>query len=657
MVKKTLGFQIRVAFILFMLLILLLSTISRIITILFSSVDVAEEISLKNANLLAEHINGDLTEKISLINSLEIHFGAWLEYSSVSAEQEALKQSLSAQAPSDNVSLMYILTENNEFVSSSDWSTDIDLTTREWFIGAKNTNGVYISSPYVDARTGRRVVSLSKEIISSSGKHIGVLGIDMILDEIRTILVEESQANEITAFMIDKSGNIILHIDETLMNQDENLTSMSVLGEDYMSLLNVDDDEIILVKDVDGKMFYTATATVDNSPFIIVANYPAYNVYNDILVEVVTCIIIVLLSILLVSAGIHKVVKNYISPISDVVKALDQLKTGNFNIQTNHIKRPNEETENLALSLDVVSSALSSYITDINEVLGCFAEGDFTKAPTQNYVGDFSQVKISMINISTKLKNLLSNTQQSTIRVSQATSNIADSAQNLSILTTEQSALVLNFKQDTVQVSEEIIDIIGDIDNNYIIAEDMSNKAVDGQNIGENLVSSMQVISTSIKEMAEVIKSIEDIAAQTNLLALNAAIEAARAGEAGKGFAIVATEVRELSNKTSEIVQNVYKMITENLANIEKGENMVELTVNALKNIVIATSETRDMSKQVSDRATIQKEALQRIIKNVEKLQQEMSKNTQISESNVLISEELEVQLENLKTQLKYFTI
>ena len=153
---------------------------------------------------------------------------------------------------------------------------------------------------------------------------------------------------------------------------------------------------------------------------------------------------------------------------------------------------------------------------------------------------------------------------------------------------------------------------------------------------------------SAMKQIAEKISIIEEIARQTNMLALNAAIEAARAGEHGKGFAVVADAGRKLAERSQAAAGEISTLST---TSVEIDENAGEM----LNKIVPDIRKNAELVQEINAACSEQSTGADQINQALQQLDQVIQQNAASSEELSATSEELASQASQLQDVISFF--
>ena len=252
---------------------------------------------------------------------------------------------------------------------------------------------------------------------------------------------------------------------------------------------------------------------------------------------------------------------------------------------------------------------------------------------------------------------LADNLQAMSIRLREVISYVYSTSQNLTAASLELSStsqIVSQGASEQASSSEEVSAAIEEMaaniqqnKENARLTEKIAVKAENDINFGSD-----KVIRTvdAMRQIANKISIIGDIAFQTNILALNAAVEAARAGEHGRGFGVVAAEVGKLAERSKLAASEIDQLTKSSVFNAEEaGKLMTEIVPDIQK--------TSHLIQEISAANLEQSAGADQINSAIQQLNMVTQQNAATSEELSTNAIELSAQAEQLQEIISFFKI
>ncbi|NYT24954.1 MCP four helix bundle domain-containing protein [Alcaligenaceae bacterium] len=282
-------------------------------------------------------------------------------------------------------------------------------------------------------------------------------------------------------------------------------------------------------------------------------------------------------------------------------------------------------------------------IDDVRRVMAAMEQGDMTQTITAGYSGDFDMLKQAINNTIAKLADTIGQINMAADALNSAAGQVSATAQSLSQSSSQQAASV---EETTASIEQMTASIDQNSENAKVtdgMATSTARQAEEGGNAVKETVEAM-------KQIADKIGIIDDIAYQTNLLALNAAIEAARAGEHGKGFAVVAAEVRKLAERSQVAAQEISQVASSSVKLAEQAGQL-------LNEIVPAIRKTSDLVQEIAASSQEQSQGVGQINGAMGQLNQATQQNASASEELAATAEEMGGQAGQLQELMSFFAV
>jgi methyl-accepting chemotaxis protein len=341
--------------------------------------------------------------------------------------------------------------------------------------------------------------------------------------------------------------------------------------------------------------------------------------------------------------------------IGDIMDLLGDIGVGDFGARAP--VRSNDEMGRLAVSLNAMldntlaliqtreeRDTMQASVRKLLEEVSGVADGDLTVEAevTADMTGAIADSFNYMI---TQLRDIISDVQSATLRVSSSANEIRSSAEDLS----EGSEVQAGRLAETSAAVEEMAVSIQQVSQSAATSAEVGNQALTNAQQGviavQNTIEGMSRIRDQVQEtskrikrlgegsqeIGEIVQLIGDIADRTSILALNASIQAASAGEAGQGFAVVAEEVERLAEQSTEATKRIDSLIRTIQTETNEAVAAMEATT---KEVVEGSLLAEEAGQTLSEIGTVSTR-LSELIQSISEASQEQARGSEMIAKSV----------------------
>lgn len=471
-----------------------------------------------------------------------------------------------------------------------------------WYIAAnKNPRQTYIDNPSVASATGKNVVSLGRAVLDGDGSIKAILGVDVVIDDIVQQLRDIDLPGNGYMF-IARNGKVFAHADKNLLSKSLVDISADLTPAKLEQVIRTQDDLHLI--QVDGKsmqVFASAIPKTDLTLVMLSERDLLVGPVQSTLLGQLAAILVLLVATILALNWLNGVL---LQPLHNVSESLSQIASGGGDLSRRLSITSNDE-------VGLLAENFNSFVDHMNDLV----------RHIRAQANDLQDNARAMADSAVKSVRELQEQQQQIGMVAQAmnemtnaTHEIAHHAEHTADSVRESVSSAEAGKHQVDKTRDSIVVLAKKVDQAGTVISTLNNNA---QNI------------------SGILATIKGIAEQTNLLALNAAIEAARAGEQGRGFAVVADEVRVLSQRTHASTEEIQAMIAalqstaqNAVAIMEEGSHLASGSVQnadnasqSLDKINTAVGAISGMAVQIATAAEEQSHVVKEVLGNITAIQ------------------------------------